>query len=33
MDIYEFYKSRKSFTIPQIAADQQLTTDIQKVLI
>jgi hypothetical protein len=33
MDIYEFYQSGKSFSIAQIAADEQLTTDIQKVLI
>lgn len=33
MDIYEFHKSKKSYSIAQIAADQQLTTDIQKVLI
>ena len=33
MDIYEFYQSGNKYSIAQIAADEELTTDIQKVLI
>ncbi len=33
MDIYEFYESGSSYTIAQLAADEELATDIQKCLI
>jgi peptidoglycan hydrolase-like protein with peptidoglycan-binding domain len=33
MDIYEFYQSGNTYSISQVAADEELTVDIQKVLI
>jgi peptidoglycan hydrolase-like protein with peptidoglycan-binding domain len=33
MDIYEFQESVKKYTIAEVAADEELTTDVQKVLI
>jgi hypothetical protein len=33
MDIYEFHKSGQKYTIAQIAADEELTVDIQKCLV
>ncbi len=33
MNIYEFHQSKKEYTIAEIAADEQLTVDIQKILI
>ena len=33
MNIYEFHQSKKEYTIAEIAADEQLTIDVQKILI